>query len=117
MDNTTVAALLAITIGFVKVLEKIADWAYARYVNNNNRGANNNGNMSIVQLDPMASAALVEILKRTEKIDDLLSPRDNDGVPLIYFPRSSIHDIVARQRATLDKIDEIDKKIEHQAKE
>lgn len=100
MDNSTVASLIVAAISLIKIVEKIFDWGFEKFIKKQQSNV-------IVQLDAQASAAIVELLRRTEDIQEILYTKDNDGIPLVYFPRSHIHDIVARQRATLDKIDDL----------
>jgi hypothetical protein len=100
IDSSTLAGLVVAVVSLIKIIEKLMDWGFERFVKKN--VAN-----QIVQLDPQASAAIVELLRRTESIEEILHSKDSDGMPLVYFPRSALKDMVERQRATLDKLDEL----------
>lgn len=98
-DDTTVAALIGLMWGLVKIIEKGVNWAISK----------KKGHVAsaIVQLDPQASAALVQILARVEKIEETVSVKDQDGIPLIYFPRSleeRIHDNFSEIKAELYRL-------------
>lgn len=101
-DDTTVAMLIALAMGLMKVLEKFAEWAMSKM--KKDKGTNGHS----AKLDPETAMALKEI-------HDIVQLKDSDGVPLVYWPRSqtetqkemaeTLRDISRAQDKTVDRLE------------
>lgn len=83
MDSPgTMGALLALAVGVVKLLEKLTEWGFGKMRSRKN-AANGHTNGHSSHLDTETALVLKEI-------HGIVSIRDHDGVPLVYWPRSQI---------------------------
>jgi Mg2+ and Co2+ transporter CorA len=82
-DHITFATLLGGAVALMKVLEKLIEWA-AKKMNGKDSHA------TVVQLDPEVSRMLRETYERTAHVNELATKTDNDGIPMMYTPRSAI---------------------------
>lgn len=96
-DPTILAAVLAIALGIVKVIESLATWGFRKWT------VEKEPKMLTVQLDPNSSQLLRDVHSLTTKTN-------NDGTPLVYGPRTEVHAVAAALDTTNEKLDDIETK-------
>lgn len=119
-DDVTVAALLAISIGLLKIVEKVIEWGFKK-VSERNGNAVNTG-ITSVQLDPESARYFREIYEKAHDIHNTISIKDNDGVPMVYSSRSNnenvkdialcLRDVSSSQERITSALDKIEDKID-----
>ena len=93
-DGALLFGLIAAMAATFKVAEKLLEMLSAWWTIKKNVGESNgktNGKILtplIVQLDPQASSAIAQLLEKVTRVHEIVDAKDNDGVHLIYFPRS-----------------------------
>ena len=94
-NEATVAALLGLTIGLVKVIERLVDWALNSRKKSNGNGVSNgtNGHKTYVQLDPETTAYLRELQEKIHDIHATVAVKDSEGIPMMYSSRANNEDI------------------------
>lgn len=105
-DHALLATMMALAMGLVKVLEKLADYLMGK----------KSKEIKAV-LDEETARALRDTNDRMHHTDEIVSLRDNDGIPMVYTPRSyldnqlrmaeALRDVSRESQSTSEKIDEI----------
>lgn len=108
-SHALLATLMALAVGLVKVLEKVADWLMKR-------GKDDKATV-VASLDAEASRMVRETYEKNGDVHQVISRTDNDGVPLVYTPRSyldnqlrmaeALRDVSKESESTAKKIDDI----------
>lgn len=114
-DHAMIGMAMAIALGLVKALESLITWAVKRSKNGGKE------EVTKVELGSEPSRMIRETYESTKHVDEIISLRDHDGVPMVYTPRSALEnqlkmaealrdlsrDTVSRQDAISKKIDEV----------
>lgn len=88
-DHALLGALMAMSVGLVKIIERLVDWMVEKKKKRLEdeeraaKGTNGHSNGHSAKLDEETAVALKEI-------HGIVSLKDQDGVPLVYWPRSQI---------------------------
>lgn len=99
MENpTTVATLLALALGLVKIVESLVVWTVKRFSKEEDK-------VTIVELGPEASRLLRDMGSQVATIHSIQTKTDDVGSPLVYGPRYELHQVAAA-------VAEIDSKVE-----
>jgi hypothetical protein len=108
-SHALLATLIALAMGLVKVLEKFADWLMKR-------GKDDKSTM-VASLDAEASRMVRETYEKGADVHQVVSRTDNDGIPMVYTPRSyldnqlrmaeALRDVSKGTESNAEKIDEI----------
>ncbi len=108
-SHALLATLMALAVGLVKVLEKLADWFMKR--------GKEEKAMVIASLDAEASRMVRETYEKNSAVHQVVSRTDNDGIPMVYTPRSyldnqlrmaeALRDVAKNTDSNAEKIDEI----------
>lgn len=89
-EPTTLAALLALTMALVKVVERLIDVGMEKIKARRPRAASG---VTVVQLDADTTHIIREIAQKSSDMHAILHVRDNDGAPLVYSSRSALSDV------------------------
>jgi hypothetical protein len=118
-DDATIAGLLALAIGLIKVIEVLVIWGMKK-MKSGREGAN--GHVTLVQLDPSTSQALKEILEKVHDVHQISQVKDQDGIPMMYSSRSNnenvkqialcLRDVSHCQERIVEKLDKMNDKLE-----
>jgi ABC-type transporter Mla subunit MlaD len=102
---------MALAMGLVKVLEKVFDWA-----------SNRKGKEIKAVLDGDTARTLRETNEQVRHTSDIIGLRDNDGIPMVYTPRSyldnqlkmteALRDLSQNQDTTTSQLEATNKKID-----
>lgn len=117
-DQATIAGLLALAIGLVRVLEKVIEWGSKKI----RGGTENRGETTtIVRLDGETTRMVHDIHTRTGWMSETMSVKDPDGTPMIYSPRSIgddmkdiaslIRDASLVNQRVLDRLESLDDRV------
>lgn len=100
MENpTTVATLLALALGLVKIVESLIVWTMKRF------SGKEELRPTVVELGPEASRMLRDMSGQVATIHSIQSKTDDLGAPLVYGPRYELHQVAAA-------LADVDKKVE-----
>jgi hypothetical protein len=94
-DHALFTSAMAIALVLVKVLEKCFDWVTKR-VSGGKDGATK------VELGDEPSRMIRETYEQSKHTDEIVSIRDNDGIPMVYTPRSSLENQLKMAEALRD---------------
>jgi ABC-type transporter Mla subunit MlaD len=110
-DHALLAGAMALAMGLVKVLEKVFDWA-----------SNRKGKEIKAVLDGDTARTLRETNEQVRHTSDIIGLRDNDGIPMVYTPRSyldnqlkmteALRDLSQNQDTTTSQLEATNKKID-----
>lgn len=108
-SHALLATMMALAVGLVKVIEKLTDWLMKR--------GKEDKSTVVASLDSEASRMVRETYEKGTDVHQVVSRTDNDGVPLVYTPRSyldnqlrmaeALRDVSKESASTAKKIDEI----------
>lgn len=117
-DSATIAGLIALAVSLVKLLELFAAWALKK-IQPAKDGSN--GHVSLVQLDPITSQALRDILERVHDVSEIVKVKDRDGTPMVYSSRTNndnvqqiatcLRDVSKCQERIVERLDKMDDKL------
>lgn len=108
-DHAILATAMALAMGLVKVIEKLADWLMKR--------GKDEKSTVVASLDAEASRMVRETYEKGGDVHQVVSRTDNDGIPMVYTPRSyldnqlrmaeALRDVSKQSESTAQKIDDI----------
>lgn len=104
-DSVSVASLLALALGLVKIIETLVAWGVKKM-------SKKEETKTYVQLAPDASRMIRETHERVGEMHVITNRYDQDGTPLVYGPRRDIHALAASAEKIEEKLEEIDAKAE-----
>jgi hypothetical protein len=96
-DHALLGALMAMSVGLVKIIERVVDWAVAKKKkkledDEDAERQNSNGHRPfvIVQLDPEASRMIMNTNNKINQVSDIIAKIDSNGIPMVYTPRAMV---------------------------
>jgi hypothetical protein len=114
MIDPNVAALIAVAMGLVRIVEKIVEWGVKKMSGEEKK--------AVVVLDPDTTRIINEIHSRTLSLTETIGLRDPDGVPMVYSSRQVAEDVRATalvlrdisytQQKLLDRLEALDDRVE-----
>lgn len=84
-DHATIGAVITLALGVVKAAEAFINWLIKK-----SRGKEAAARALTVDLSTEPARMLRETYERANRIDDVMSLKDRDGIPMVYTPRSFI---------------------------
>lgn len=93
-EHALLAGAMAIAVGLVKIIEKAFDWLTSR-----------KDRETKAVIDVETARALRETNDRVHHSDEIISLRDNDGIPMVYTPRSYLDNQLKMSEAIRDMSD------------
>src|SRR5258708_30131490 len=97
-EHGMLASLIGLAFGFIKILENLALWGIKRMKNSKESGS---GNVT-VRLDADVSRMVRETHERAVRADSILCKTDNDGIPMVFTPRSLMENQLRMAEALRD---------------
>lgn len=82
MQTGAVAGLITGGVVLMKILERSIDWALRARKSSKEP-------VTVVRLDEETSRTIKDTHERVRSIDAIMQKSDPDGVPMVYFPRST----------------------------
>ncbi len=118
VEETTVAALIAISIGLVRIVEKLVEWGMKKV----SPKESSEPKETVVHLDHETTRVLHDIQIKAHNMTEAMGVRDKDGTPMIYSSRSVgddieriailMRDCTFAQQRLLDRLEQLDDKVE-----
>lgn len=106
-EHAANGGMIALALGLVKLLEHLITW-----ITKKAKGEEREKTV-VVELGPEPSRMLREVYEATQDIRQVTELKDNDGVPLVFTPRSMIQTQMAAALRDVDrKTDEIAESVE-----
>lgn len=97
-SEAIIAGLLALALGFIKVLEVFGTW----FVKKLGPTKEKSDKVVVVQLDPEVSRMIRDTHDRVHSMHDILTVKDHDGTPLVYSSRSMAENVSVVAAAARD---------------
>ena len=118
-QEATIAGLLALAMGLLKVLEVFGGWLVKK-MSPDKEGSEKK--VVVVQLDPEVSRLIHDTHDKVIRLHDINNVKDHDGIPLVYSSRTmaenvsavaaAVRDVSSSQEKIVDVLKELDDKVE-----
>ena len=119
-SEATIAGLLALALGLVKVVEIFGTWAMKKM--SPAKSEKSSEKVVVVQLDAEVSRMIRDTHDRVHTMHEVTNVRDHDGIPLVYSSRTTgenvsavaaaVRDISSSQEKIVDVLKDLDEKVE-----